>query len=151
MIAPSSVGLGGTDLGWMEASAVEVNHLFERLIALTAEAIAALGESDADRMLRSVDERQRIIERVDPLLGALLFARDSSSVAGSVNVELDRMIAEVLERAVGLQKIDERLAEVLRSDRIALVREIRQSEQAERAQHGYRSADNPQSMLNLKR
>ncbi|HEX7241035.1 MAG TPA: hypothetical protein VF263_12255 [Longimicrobiaceae bacterium] len=107
--------------------AVEARGLFDRMRALAAAALEAVERGDEVTIRRALDERDRLAERITPLVREIGRAHARSSAEA----------ASVLEAALALQEADAGLAARLAEARAGVARALDRMGHAESAAAAY--------------
>lgn len=83
------------DAAQIERVGAEANQWLDRMFALSRAARGALDESDTERVMANLEQRDRIIEQLDPLLRTLVDAR-STLAGGAAQSAAARTIGPVM-------------------------------------------------------
>jgi len=98
---------------WAEERATEVLALFQHAFVLVSEAQLAESRGEIDRVLGALAERERVIERAEPLLRELLGARSEWAGHPVLAGELERLITSIAEQVENLAASDAELMQRL--------------------------------------
>lgn len=104
----------------------EADSLAERLRVLSREALSAAREGNLPGVSRILRERAALVHRLAPILEAGRIAQHASAATPAPEnaAEISRGVGRLLQTMRGIQAIDTRLMEDLRSGRDAVLQEL---------------------------
>lgn len=104
----------------LRETAEEARVLFDCMCALAGDALAAAEAGDEVALRRALDERDRVAERLAPLVRDLGLARASAGGARLAEAEA----AGVVAAALAVQEVDARLTRRLAEIRAGVARDL---------------------------
>lgn len=139
------------DPDWLHATATEVYTLAERLFSLGMDAQAARAERNTAQLIDLLDQRERVMRRIEPLLTPLALARSSMDARATSDPQLEQLLNEIAAWLQSTLSTTDELAGDLARDCSELNREIGRLDQGAHAAHAYRASGPERATLDLTR
>jgi hypothetical protein len=139
------------DPDWLRAVATEVYSLCERMFSAGGEAAAARADGDLPRLLEALEQRTRLMHRIEPLLTPLAMVRASIRQGTLHDPALEQLVDEIAAWLQSILSATEELHAALDGDRQQVGRELQKLEHAALAQHAYGTGAAGGAVLDLVR
>jgi hypothetical protein len=139
------------DPDWLRAVATEVYSLCERVYTAGQEAHRAHGARNSAQLLAALDQRERLMHRIEPLLSPLSIVRTQIANGLLHDPALEQLVDEIAAWLQSILSATEELSTDLAHDHAELGREVARLDHAMAATHAYRAGEPERAVLDLTR
>jgi hypothetical protein len=104
------------DPDWLRAVATEVHSLCERIFSVGIDAQDSCAQRDAETLLAALDQRERLMRRIEPLLTPLVLVRASIANGTLQDPDLERLVDEIAAWLQSILSATEQLQAAIEKD-----------------------------------